>query len=1090
MLAIPFIVTEDLYAVTISQSYTAPVASDAGRVAALLPRLAVSAHHILGFPKIARLIRQLELGAVVNHISSMCATEPVEDVIGVDQQELRDLYSMLADLDRQSNVETVVYEALRNLPIWLSSRGLIKATQALLPGSFTDPTGQADLLETSVLTDSAREFVSSKLGVQTQTIEAFVQNVLPRFFNDDGPLDTQKYPRLITELASHPALVNDENIRRLLGSLPIVPTQDGLWSRPTNTYRRTDDLVKVLGDATHLWLDNSRVPNVRSVHTFIDNLGIRRSPLAQHLVERMLSIAEKYLPTEDAKRASGDAFYVLCDHYEEWSEKPFFQGAIDNLRGVACFPAVGDSEKWHSGGELYAPYRAEAFRSQANILDLRNTARLKTELLEDLDVTINPETKLVIDHLQYCVKTGDPPHVSTYQVLNERAQRSDPLISTLAGSRCIYVESQKSFVRPNQLYWSPQQLGRFAFTIPGNLEAFKPLFTAIGVKNAPEGRDYVDILLDIVGEYFEQSKPVAGADRSVYDACLIGVSAADEREEIATPDIRRLQEAPTILNLMGQPTHPDEVLLHDSEWHAGFFNGELDRALCKPAPELWPFIEKVGVMRLSESAEVALEFVDGPKADEPQLAERLMERIDILARLLHDKPTPVKQKVRKALSELAAVSYELVRIQASVHVGGDCASAPPSAAHAFYDIDKRQLILARPVGDRIWPHVLNAIFHQLMPEESGSEISKLTLSVRPLMSMPVEEAHRELTDAGIPYLDAESVSGQADDLTSSSLDDMGRTTDPGYQPESKPDTAPADAPKGGERTPDRPGTSRPTGEPKAPPKDVPPPDQGQPGTGSKGAREKDAPDGDRAAGHGHSTGLSTGDKRAKKPRPKHKEQWDRRLLSYVRKKQEESGDADEQEGPSEHNLAVEVVARAAVCAYEKARGRVAEQMAQTHPGYDIISRNPLTGEDRFIEVKGINGEWNQTGVGLSRLQFSNAQDYGDRYWLYVVEFASDPQLMRIHPIRSPATQVTSFMFDGNWRDAVTDEHADPSSQFIPCVRIHHQDMGIGKIIDVISRGNTKLLTIQFDGKPQATPNVILNLYRMRILEEADGDNYS
>ena len=112
-------------------------------------------------------------------------------------------------------------------------------------------------------------------------------------------------------------------------------------------------------------------------------------------------------------------------------------------------------------------------------------------------------------------------------------------------------------------------------------------------------------------------------------------------------------------------------------------------------------------------------------------------------------------------------------------------------------------------------------------------------------------------------------------------------------------------------------------------------------------------------------------------RPKHKEQWDRRLLSYVRKKQEESADADEHEGPSEHNLAVEVVSRAAVCAYEKARGRVAEQMAQTHPGYDIISRNPLTGEDRFIEVKGVNGEWNQTGVGLSRLQFSNAQDYGE-----------------------------------------------------------------------------------------------------------------
>ena len=566
LLAIPFVVTENLYAVTISQSFVAPAVLDAGRVASLLPRLAIAAHHILGFPKIARLIRQLDLGAVVSHISSMCASEPVEDVIGVEKQELRDLYAMFADLDRQANVEKTVHQALRNLPIWLSSRGLIKATQALLPGNFTDPTGQADLLETSVLSDSAREFVSSKLGVQTQTIEAFVQNVLPRFFNDEGPLDAQKYSRLITEVASHPALVNDENIRRLLGSLAIVPTQDGQWSLPTNTYRRTDELVKVLGDATHLWLDASRVPNTRSVHTFIDSLGIRRSPFAQHLLERMLFIAEKYLPTEDAKRASGEAFYVLCDHYGEWKERPSFRDAIRILRGTVCFPAEDDAENWYSASTLYAPYRAAAFRSQARILDFPGRQdRLNRELLEELGITINPETRLVVNHLKHFMERGSQPTDLTYQVLNERAQDGESLISSLAGERCIYVPSQKAFVRPNQLYWSPQQLGRYAFTIPGNLESFKPLFTAIGVKNAPEGRDYVDILLDIVGEYFEQSKPVAGVDRSVYEACLTGVSAADDREEIGAPDIRRLQEAPSILNLMGQPTHPDEVLLQDSE---------------------------------------------------------------------------------------------------------------------------------------------------------------------------------------------------------------------------------------------------------------------------------------------------------------------------------------------------------------------------------------------------------------------------------------------------------------------------------------------------------------------------------------------
>ncbi len=1088
LLELPFAVTEDLFAVTINQSYAAPARLDAGRIAALLPRLAIASRLLSGFPKITRLIKLLDLGAVVSHISSMCDAEQVEDVISVDQKDLRDLYSLFADLDHQSTVEKTVYQKLRGLPIWQSSRGLVKATQALLPGNFTDPTGKAYLLDTSVLTESAREFLSTKLAVQTQTIETFVQTVLPTFFDEDDHLDATKYTRLISELANHPALVNDDDIRRLLGSLPIVPTQDGGWSRPVNTYRRADDLVKALGDVLHLWLDTSRIPNEDSVNTFIDSLGIRRSAIARHLVDRMLSIAEKYLPTEDAKRASSEAFYALCEKYKDCKENKAFQGAIADLRQAACFPADGDSEDWYTADSLYAPYRADAFRSQAKILDFRTTARLKTELLEDLDISINPETSLVINHLQHCVTTGAQPHVLTYQVLNERAQRADPLIARLAGSRCIYVESQKTFVRPNQLYWVPQQLGRYAYTIPGNYESFKPLFDAIGVKNAPEGRDFVDILLDIVGEHFEQSKPLTVPDRAVYDACLASVAAAHEHEELIPSDLQSLQEAPTVLNLRGQLTHPDEVLLQDSEWHAGFFGGELDQALCKPDPDLWPFVEEVGVRRLSESAQVALDFVDGPEADETPLAEKLMARMDILARLLHDKPSTVRKKIRNALSELKAISHDVVRIQASVTIGGDQAFAPPTSAQAFYDIENGRLILARPVSDRSWAHVLNALFHQLMPEESGSEISKLTLSVRPLMGMPVEEPHRELSDAGIPYLDAESGKGSTENLTSPDLDEMGDITESGDHEET--DVAPISV-DSREQAGGRGGKH---GNPQLD-RSEPPPGEGsversgrgaESGSPRRGVTERNG----SATGVGSNNGPGESGRRAKKSRPKHKEQWDRRLLSYVRQNQGRDSEADDQDNPSEHNLAVEVVARSAVCAYEKERGRVAEQMAQTHPGYDIISRNPLTGEDRFIEVKGVNGEWNQTGVGLSRLQFSNAQDYGDRYWLYVVEFVSDPEHVLVHPIRSPANQVTSFMFDGNWRNAVTDERADPSSLFAPGVRVHHQDMGTGTIRDVVSRGNTKLLTILFDGKSRAIPNVTLNLHRMRIVEDADDDHDS
>src|SRR5690606_38547880 len=137
---------------------------------------------------------------------------------------------------------------------------------------------------------------------------------------ENGPSDAAKYEALITELANHPSLLDDDDARRVLRSLPMVPTRDGGWARPVETYRRTDALVRVLGDTDDLWLDTPRTPKARSVQTFLDSLGLRSSPMAEHLVDRMIAIAEEELPTEEAKRASAEAFYVLCENFEIWKD--------------------------------------------------------------------------------------------------------------------------------------------------------------------------------------------------------------------------------------------------------------------------------------------------------------------------------------------------------------------------------------------------------------------------------------------------------------------------------------------------------------------------------------------------------------------------------------------------------------------------------------------------------------------------------------------------------------------------------------------------------------------------------------------------
>lgn len=477
------------------------------------------------------------------------------------------------------------------------------------------------------------------------------------------------------------------------------------------------------------------------------------------------------------------------------------------------------------------------------------------------------------------------PHFSTYQVLSERASKETDLIASLKDKKCIYIESKKIFIRPNQLFWASQPLGRYAYTIPKNHELFKPFYDVVGVKSEPAGKDFVDILLDIVGEYFEQAKTLVDENRCVYDYCLKGIATAHDQGELTADELQHLREAPTVLNLFNQFTYPDEVLLKDSVWHAGLFGGELDQKLCKPVPELWSLFQAIDINCLSECACVELDYVDGAKKEESELAQGIQQRVSILGRLLHDKTSELHNKLNRALLNLTAESYEVVQIQASVTVGDECVTASPALLPAFYDMESNSLFLTRPVSEKSWTHILNALFHQLMPEEQGAEISKLTLSTRQFMNMPVEEAHRELTDAGIPELEIASEDFNSEGHMSSELDDIDLSQESvfpeeEFQPDAKPNLSQgiSDSETAHQEPSDKVHSEK----------------QNSTSPGSIQRRKSSADIGveestetqEATSPAQNKKHLPSGNKPAagKKPRAKHKEQWDRRLLSYVRQK--------------------------------------------------------------------------------------------------------------------------------------------------------------------------------------------------------------
>ena len=113
-------------------------------------------------------------------------------------------------------------------------------------------------------------------------------------------------------------------------------------------------------------------------------------------------------------------------------------------------------------------------------------------------------------------------------------------------------------------------------------------------------------------------------------------------------------------------------------------------------------------------------------------------------------------------------------------------------------------------------------------------------------------------------------------------------------------------------------------------------------------------------------------------------------------------------------MSIAQAAVAAVMTYERARGRRPEEAAHNNPGWDVRSDGP--GGTRWIEVKGIDGEWDDEGVALSATQFTDAtKAHGDRFWLYVVEHATNRDRQALWCIQNPYEKVTQFRFDHGWQ---------------------------------------------------------------------------
>lgn len=118
-----------------------------------------------------------------------------------------------------------------------------------------------------------------------------------------------------------------------------------------------------------------------------------------------------------------------------------------------------------------------------------------------------------------------------------------------------------------------------------------------------------------------------------------------------------------------------------------------------------------------------------------------------------------------------------------------------------------------------------------------------------------------------------------------------------------------------------------------------------------------------------------------------------------------------------------------VLEYEHSQGRLAKELPPNHKGWDIESFLEIEEDEeanldsrqsnqvlqRLIEVKATEGEWELYGVGISPSQFKASQNYEDLFYLYVVEYALDPNKSKLYIFQNPAAKINNYRFDDEWK---------------------------------------------------------------------------
>jgi hypothetical protein len=1045
--SIPLIVSTNLKTISIDMLYASIFPVTNVELAKAFILLDYPHDDLFEYLELYKLVDCFELKEMVKEM-----VEAGEGCLPSSRDDLRSFYSLIPKLDNNEyENSSSVYENLKELPIWRTDSGFYTLNESLLPGGFDDPTGEAKLLNRLYLSPAIEEFLKEKLEIKKQTIKEYVRKVLPRVFDDSGPRSTKEYQELIKILAKDNSLLDDTKIMDLLKETAMIPNMEGGWKTPENIYFKTKYLSGLFGDNLELWVNKEMIPKENSVEAFLKSLGVLSKPHYRHIIDKIYNLSQEYNPTADIRKLSENLFYKLSEIYSNSKDKreSIEINMLHTLQYEKTLPIIGDNESWHCPDEIYAPYKHQAFESQADVLDFLDDKKLNKKLLETLSLKFDTDISIteIANHLIHCIDNNNKPHHLLYQELDKRVQDLDLYnykkslaCALLKDTKCIWVSDR--FVSPNQIFYTKQNLGDYAFTIPEKLNQYKSFFDWIGIKDTPSVKGYIHIIQDIVDKYFPHVGPVSTKDKKIYEICTSQIVALCDSPQEEWSNIESLADFNSILNINNSFCFYDDVLIEDSDWYKNYFTGD-DFDWLSKLKDSQLLLERLGVKKLSKTVILELDFKDGEERFENEKTKILRGRINLYMRILQDQGQDFLIDLKACLEKIEIISFEKLMVKASINEDSLKITSQAKDVDSFFDKQSNELYLVRPISTN-FINIFKPILHILLPTVSDSELIQLAALCDQISGKSIDTGSQYLSELGLKPSKFNIESIDDIDLTSPDVESLGVGQEDYYGVKVK------DSPK------EEPSNT----------------DGRQNILESKGRESKSSP-----KNKSTNEPSLTPDTPRKKPKniSKQKTEYNKRLVSYVESKSKKSSDNNNQA----RKLEIEVLSRKKVLEYEINRGREPIEMSQTNPGYDMESINKDTGEiERFIEIKGTTGSWKNMGVSISSTQFSHAQDKGSNYWLYVVDNV-DESYAKVYAIQNPAMKIDKFMFDGGWKaesEESEQELKDNDFGLKVGARFSSELYGEGDIVDI--DGNT--IEVSFDSEKK-NRKMFWNPSSMRIL---------